>query len=101
MRWKNTEATNPILRFGWELKEVSDLVKNCEFKVFTDAVNNGGNVAVLNAKGCAETYSRKKIDELTEFAKKYGAKGLAWMKLVDGQINSPIAKFLRKKNWMR
>ncbi|ROL62079.1 aspartate--tRNA ligase [Bacteroidetes/Chlorobi group bacterium ChocPot_Mid] len=90
-------SDKPDLRFGWELKDISDLVNNCEFKVFTDAVNNGGTVAVLNVKGCAETYSRKKIDELTEFAKKYGAKGLAWMKLADGQVNSPIAKFFKKE----
>jgi aspartyl-tRNA synthetase len=90
-------SDKPDLRFVWELKDISDLVNNCEFKVFTDAVNNGGTVAVLNVKGCAETYSRKKIDELTEFAKKYGAKGLAWMKLADGQVNSPIAKFFKKE----
>ncbi len=90
-------SDKPDLRFGNELKDISDLVKNCEFKVFTDAIGKGGNVAVLNARGCAENYSRKKIDELTEFAKKYGAKGLAWMKLADGQINSPIAKFFKKE----
>jgi len=90
-------SDKPDLRFAMELKDISDLVKDCDFKVFTDAVSNGGKVAVLNAKGCAETYSRKKLDELTEFAKKYGAKGLAWMKLVDGQVNSPIAKFFKKE----
>ncbi|MFH1050194.1 MAG: aspartate--tRNA ligase [bacterium] len=90
-------SDKPDLRFEMKLKDISDIVANCEFKVFTDAVNNGGAVAVLNVKGCAETYSRKKIDELTEFAKKYGAKGLAWMKLADGQINSPIAKFFKKE----
>jgi len=59
--------------------------------------DNGGVVAVLNAKGCAADYSRKKIDELTEYAKKYGAKGLAWMKYIDGAINSPIAKFFSQE----
>jgi aspartyl-tRNA synthetase len=90
-------SDKPDLRFGWELCDVSEEVKNCEFKVFTGALESGGNVAVLNAKGCAETYSRKKLDELTEFAKKYGAKGLAWMKFQNGQINSPISKFFKEE----
>jgi aspartyl-tRNA synthetase len=90
-------SDKPDLRFGMELKNISDIVKNSEFKVFSGAVENGGVVAVLNAKGCAADYSRKKLDELTEFAKKYGAKGLAWMKMQDGQINSPIAKFFNEE----
>ncbi len=85
-------SDKPDLRFGREIKTVSGLVKDSEFKVFSGAVQSGGEVAVLNAKGCAG-YSRKDIDGLTEFAKKYGAKGLAWMKLADGKVNSPIAKF--------
>ncbi len=85
-------SDKPDLRFGLELKTITDLVRESEFKVFNDSIAEGGIVAVLNAKGCA-SYSRKNIDELTEFAKKYGAKGLAWLKIVDGQINSPIAKF--------
>ncbi|MCL5992470.1 MAG: aspartate--tRNA ligase [Bacteroidetes bacterium] len=88
-------SDKPDLRFELELTDISDLVKNSEFKVFSDTVSSGGVVKVLNAKGCAE-FSRKKIDELTELAKKYGAKGIAWLKIVDGEINSPIAKFLKE-----
>ena len=86
-------SDKPDLRFGNELSDISDLVKNCGFKVFSGAVQSGGIVSVLNAKNCAADYSRKKIDGLTELAKKYGAKGLAWMKIQDDKINSPIAKF--------
>ena len=101
LRMSYDEAMNrygsdkPDLRFEIELTDVSDIVKNSEFKVFSDTVNGGGVVKVLNAKGCAD-FSRKKIDELTELAKKYGAKGIAWLKIVDGEINSPIAKFLKQ-----
>jgi aspartyl-tRNA synthetase len=89
-------SDKPDLRFGLELKTITDAVRGSEFKVFNDAIAEGGIVSVLNAKGCA-SYSRKNIDELTEFAKKYGAKGLAWLKIVDGQINSPIAKFFSEE----
>lgn len=88
-------SDKPDLRYDLELKEITDIVKNCEFSVFTDNIKSGGIVAALNAKGCAE-FSRKKIDELTNLAKKYGAKGLAWMKFENGEINSPIAKFLNE-----
>jgi aspartyl-tRNA synthetase len=90
---KRYGSDKPDLRFGMEIATVTDLVKDSEFKVFSDAVASGGEVALINAKGCAG-YSRKQLDELTEFAKKYGAKGLAWMKFSDGTVNSPIAKFL-------
>ena len=83
---------NPDLRFGMELAELSDLVKQSGFKVFADVVASGGIVKGLNAKGCAR-FSRKEIDELTEFTKIYGAKGLAYVKIEQGQWHSPIAKF--------
>ncbi len=86
-------SDKPDLRFNLELKTITDIVANSEFKVFSGAIQNGGQVALLNAKGCSN-YSRKQIDELTEFAKQYGAKGLAWIKLEDGEVKSPIAKFL-------
>ncbi len=88
-------SDKPDLRYDLELKDITEVVKNCGFSVFKDNISNGGNVAVLNAKGCAD-FSRKKIDELTNLAKKYGAKGLAWMKFENGEINSPIAKFLQE-----
>ncbi len=87
-------SDKPDMRYALELCAVSDLVADSGFAVFKDTVaKKNGVVAVLNAKGCAD-FSRKQIDELTEHAKKYGAKGLAWMKLVNGEINSPISKFL-------
>jgi aspartyl-tRNA synthetase len=83
---------NPDLRFDLELKEISDLVKNSGFKVFADVVAGGGIVKALNAKGCG-TLSRKEIDDLTEFVKIYGAKGLAYVKVTEEGWQSPIAKF--------
>lgn len=82
----------PDLRFGLELKNVSDIVANADFKVFASVVKNGGLVKAINAKGCAD-FSRKQIDELTEYAAVYRAKGLAWIKIKEDQWQSPIAKF--------
>lgn len=83
---------NPDVRFGLELVELSGIVKDSGFKVFADVVANGGIVKGLNAKGCAG-FSRKEIDDLTEFAKIYGAKGLAYVKMTADGWQSPIAKF--------
>jgi aspartyl-tRNA synthetase len=83
---------NPDLRFGLELVDLSETVKNSGFKVFADVVTSGGIVKGLNAKGCAK-FSRKEIDELTEFVKIYGAKGLAYVKIENGVWHSTIAKF--------
>jgi aspartyl-tRNA synthetase len=84
---------NPDLRFGLELVELSGQVRDSGFKVFADVVKNGGIVKGLNGKGCA-SLSRKEIDDLTEFVKIYGAKGLAYVKVQeDGTWQSPIAKF--------
>ena len=83
----------PDLRFGLELCNISDIVKDAGFKVFADVVKKGGLVKAINAKGCA-TFTRKQIDELTDFAAVYKAKGLAWIKVKeDGDWQSPIAKF--------
>ncbi len=81
----------PDLRFGLELKEMADLAKQGSFKVFLDAIDSGGRVKALNGKGMAGL-SRKEIDSLTEEAKSFGAKGLAWIKVKNG-FESPIAKF--------
>jgi len=83
---------NPDIRFGLELVELSELVGKSGFKVFADVVASGGIVKGLNAKGCAGL-SRKEIDELTEFVKVYGAKGLAYVKMTAEGWQSPIAKF--------
>ena len=82
----------PDLRFGLELKEVTDIVKGSGFKVFASVAQKGGMVKALNAKGCID-FSRKEIDDLTEFAAIYKAKGLAWIKVREDGWQSPIAKF--------
>lgn len=81
----------PDLRFGLELKEMADLAGKGSFKVFLEAIESGGRVKAINGKGMAGL-SRKEIDDLTEEAKSFGAKGLAWIKVKDG-FESPIAKF--------
>ncbi|OQY48157.1 MAG: aspartate--tRNA ligase [Anaerolineaceae bacterium 4572_78] len=86
----------PDIRFGLELKTLNDLVADCGFKVFSNTINNGGMVRGINAKRCG-TYSRKKIDELTKFVRQFGAKGLAWLIVGDGDKphRSSFIKFLK------
>jgi aspartyl-tRNA synthetase len=86
-------SDKPDMRFGFELKNISEAVKNTEFKVFAGAIANGGSVRAINVKGGAK-FSRKEIDSLTEVAKQYKAKGLAWLKKANGEISSSYAKFL-------
>ncbi|MBU9672864.1 aspartate--tRNA ligase [Planococcus sp. CP5-4] len=86
-------SDKPDVRFGMELTDVSELVKDSAFKVFTSAVESGGQVKLINAKGQAGSYSRKDIDALGEFAGRYGAKGLAWLKVEESGVKGPIAKF--------
>lgn len=87
-------SDKPDTRFDMEIVNVSDLVANCGFSVFTGAVANGGSVRAINAKGLAGEFTRKEIDKLTPFVQDFGAKGVAYIKLTDAGINSPIAKFL-------
>ncbi|AWE08032.1 aspartate--tRNA ligase [Lysinibacillus sp. 2017] len=86
-------SDKPDVRFGLELKQLSDIVKDSAFGVFAGAVANGGEVKAINVKGAAANYSRKDIDALGEFAGRYGAKGLAWLKVTEEGLNGPIAKF--------
>lgn len=87
-------SDKPDLRFGMELKDLSDVVKGCGFGVFTGALENGGTVRGINVKGQAEM-PRKKIDALVEFAKGYGAKGLAYLSIQqDGTYKSSFSKFM-------
>ena len=80
-------SDKPDLRFGMELKNVSEIVKDCGFGVFTGALSNGGSVRGINAKGQGEM-PRKKIDKLVDFVKDYGAKGLAYIAIAkDGTRN--------------
>jgi aspartyl-tRNA synthetase len=83
---------NPDLRFGMELCDLTETVKASGFKVFAEVASKGGIIKGINAKGCAK-FSRKDIDDLTEFVKIYGAKGLAYVKIENGEWHSPIAKF--------
>ena len=90
-------SDKPDLRFGLELKDVSDVVKDCEFGVFTGALANGGTVRGINAEGQGRM-PRKKIDALIEYAKTYGAKGLAYIVInEDGSYKSSFAKFMTEE----
>ncbi|MBI3392249.1 MAG: aspartate--tRNA ligase [Nitrospirae bacterium] len=85
-------SDKPDTRFGLELVDAASVAREAEFKVFRQALESGGRVKGLNAKGCG-SFSRKEIDDLTEEAKKFGAKGLAWMKVTPDGLESSIAKF--------
>ncbi len=90
-------SDKPDLRFDMKIRDVSEIVKDCGFGVFTGALANGGTVRVLNAKG-AGTMPRKRIDKLTETAKTYGAKGLAYIAVQpDGSLKSSFTKFLTEE----
>lgn len=87
-------SDKPDTRFGLELKDVTDIVEHCDYKVFKDAIAKGGRVRAMNAETCGEKFARREIDALVELAKTYRAKGLGWM-VVDGEsIKSPISKFM-------
>ncbi|MGR6764828.1 aspartate--tRNA ligase [Paenibacillus sp. T2-29] len=85
-------SDKPDLRFGLELINVNDIVATSGVKVFASVIEKGGEVKVLNAKGCG-TWSRKDIDDLGPFAARYGAKGLAWIQVKEGEFKGPIVKF--------
>ena len=90
-------SDKPDLRFGFELKDISDIVKDCGFGVFSGPVAAGGSVRLINIKGGAAAFPRKKIDKLGDFAKTYKAKGLAWARLHEGNMTSSYAKFLTEE----
>ncbi|MDQ6599776.1 aspartate--tRNA ligase [Bacillus salipaludis] len=90
-------SDKPDTRFGLELVDLSEIVKDSGFKVFSAAVANGGQVKAINVKASADKYSRKDIDALTEFVAVYGAKGLAWFKVEAEGINGPITKFFSEE----
>ena len=100
-RMKYVDAMNdygsdkPDTRFGMKIKDLSDIVENCGFGVFADTVKSGGTVRAINAKGAADTYTRKEIDKLTEDAKGIGAKGLAFIRWVEDEPTCSFAKFLK------
>lgn len=86
-------SDKPDTRVGFELQDITELVKDCEFKVFTDAIAAGGSVRGICVTGAAQDYTRKKIDKLTEMIKSYGAKGMVWMKVAEDGVSSSVNKF--------
>jgi aspartyl-tRNA synthetase len=100
MTWQ--EAMNrygsdkPDTRFEMELIDLSETVKDIDFKVFQMAIENGGVVKALNAKGAADKYSRKDMDQLGQYVSQFGAKGLAWLKVEEDGLKGPIAKFFKE-----
>ena len=86
-------SDKPDTRFGFELCDLTDKVKDCEFKVFTDAIAAGGSVRGICITGGAAEYTRKKIDKLTEAVKSYGARGMVWMKKTEEGVSSSVNKF--------
>ncbi len=90
-------SDKPDTRFGMEITDISDIVKNCGFGVFTSAVENGGSVRGIVAKNAAGTLTRKEIDKLTEAAKGIGAKGLAYIRWVEDAPNCSFAKFMTEE----
>lgn len=91
-------SDKPDLRFGFEIKDITDIAAKCSFKVFHDTAENGGSVRLINVNGYADKFPRKEIDKLADFVKTYRAKGLAWLKLAeDGTMTSSFAKFLSEE----
>ena len=82
----------PDTRFGFELTDLTETLRGCSFKVFNSIIDKGGSVKAINAKGCAG-FSRKDLDNLTDYAARFGAKGMAWIKIKEDQWQSPITKF--------
>ncbi|MEB6268543.1 aspartate--tRNA ligase [Staphylococcus epidermidis] len=91
-------SDKPDTRFSMELINVSQLGKEMNFKVFKDTVDNNGEIKAIVAKDAADKYTRKDMDALTEFVNIYGAKGLAWVKVVDDGLSGPIARFFEDAN---
>ncbi|RJX23893.1 MAG: aspartate--tRNA ligase, partial [Desulfobulbus sp.] len=82
----------PDTRFGLELVDLSETLRGCNFKVFRETLDRGGIVKAINAKGCG-TFSRKDLDDLTDYAGRFGARGMAWIKVKEDEWQSPITKF--------
>ena len=89
-------SDQPDLRFGWEIVDITELVKDVEFKVFASAIAGGGVVRALNAKTCG-SFTRKEIDDLGRMAVDFGAKGLAWINVTATELKSPITKFFSEE----
>lgn len=90
-------SDKPDTRFDLELVNVSDIVADSGFQVFSSVVKSGGSVRAINAKGCVEKFARREIDALVDFVKIYGAKGMAWISMKEDGIQSPITKFFTEE----
>lgn len=90
-------SDKPDIRFGMELQDMAEVVKGAGFKVFDSALENGGQVKAIVVPGGADKYSRKKIEEKQEYIKRFGAKGLAWMKVTDEGLAGPVSKFFKER----
>lgn len=90
-------SDKPDTRFGLELVNISDIIADSEFKVFSNVVRKGGSVRAINAKGTADVLARREIDGLVEYVRNYGAKGMAWISLKKDGMISPITKFLSEE----
>lgn len=90
-------SDKPDIRFGMELKNMADVVRGAGFKVFDSALENGGQVKAVCVPGGADKYSRKKIEEKQDYIKRFGARGLAWMKVTDEGLAGPVAKFFKER----
>ena len=105
MTWHDAMETygidKPDIRFDMKLVNLNETVKDVDFMVFKNALDNKGYVKGINVKNAADQYSRKKIDKLTDLAKTYKAKGLAWMKVVNGKAEGPIVKFFNEEQLTR
>lgn len=99
MNWQDAMdrygSDKPDIRFDLEIQDLTNMMKTSSFKVFSETGNNGNLVRAIVVPGGAEKYSRKKMDEQTDYIKRYGAKGLAWVKVADGELTGPTAKFLK------
>lgn len=91
-------SDKPDIRFDMELQDLSDLFADSEFKVFSGAIADGGQVKAIVVKNAADNYSRKDIEKQQDYIKRYGAKGLAWLKVADGELTGPVAKFVVDKS---
>ena len=87
----------PDMRFGMEIVDLGEIVQGTSFKVFAQVLKSGGQVRALNVKNSADVLSRKMLDDLTEIAKTYGAKGMAWIKVQENELQSPIIKFFEQE----
>jgi aspartyl-tRNA synthetase len=90
-------SDKPDMRFDMEIVDVGEIVRGTKFKVFAQVLESGGQVRALNVKNSTEALSRKTLDDLTEIAKTYGAKGMAWIKVQENELQSPIIKFFEQE----